>query len=110
MPNIFAKSFAMKAMIMNEDSPDPAEHFEKALFVWIGRAPILTTSKSLNPANGSMGSSYLVLIQDQEIPKTQRLKFSRIRRRPERSYHLASGEVQAGKAERVSNQMTGARS
>ena len=47
LANIFEKPFAMKAMIMNQNIPELAEQFEKALFVWIRRDPIFNIQSAL---------------------------------------------------------------
>jgi hypothetical protein len=47
LANIFEKPFAMKAMIMNQNIPELAEQFDKALFVWIRRDPVFNIQSAL---------------------------------------------------------------
>jgi fido (protein-threonine AMPylation protein) len=55
LANIFEKPFALKAMIMNQNIPELAEHFEKALFVWIRRDPIFNIQSALEARKRQYG-------------------------------------------------------
>ncbi len=55
LANIFEKPFAMKAMIMNQNIPDLAEQFEKALFIWIRRDPIFNIQSALEARKRQYG-------------------------------------------------------
>jgi sulfotransferase family protein len=47
LANIFEKPFAMKAMIMNQNIPELAEQFDKALFIWVRRDPVFNIQSAL---------------------------------------------------------------
>ncbi|WP_458735146.1 sulfotransferase [Zobellella taiwanensis] len=55
MANIFEKPFAMKAMIMNQNIPELAEQFDKALFIWIRRDPIFNIQSALEARKRQYG-------------------------------------------------------
>lgn len=55
LANIFEEPFAMKAMIMNQNIPELAEQFEKALFVWIRRDPIFNIQSALEARKRQYG-------------------------------------------------------
>ena len=55
LANIFEKPFAMKAMIMNQNIPELAEQFEKALFIWIYRDPIFNIQSVLEARKRQYG-------------------------------------------------------
>jgi hypothetical protein len=55
LANLFQKPFAMKAMIMNQNIPELAEQFEKALFVWIRRDPIFNIQSALEARKRQYG-------------------------------------------------------
>ena len=56
LSNIFEKPFAMKAMIMNQNIPELAEHFDKALFIWIHRDPIFNIQSALEARKRQYGN------------------------------------------------------
>ncbi|OOE57457.1 sulfotransferase, partial [Salinivibrio sp. IB282] len=55
LANIFEKPFAMKAMIMNQNIPELAEQFDKALFIWIRRDPIFNIQSALEARKRQYG-------------------------------------------------------
>lgn len=55
LANIFEKPFAMKAMIMNQNIPELAELFDKALFIWIRRDPIFNIQSALEARKRQYG-------------------------------------------------------
>lgn len=55
LANIFEKPFAMKAMIMNQNIPELAEQFEKALFIHIHRDPIYNIQSALEARKRQYG-------------------------------------------------------
>ena len=55
LANIFEKPFAMKAMIMNQNVPELAEQFDKALFIWIRRDPIFNIQSALEARKRQYG-------------------------------------------------------
>ena len=55
LANVFEKPFAMKAMIMNQNIPELAEHFEKAVFVWVRRDPIFNIQSALEARKRQYG-------------------------------------------------------
>ncbi|MEJ2491638.1 MAG: sulfotransferase [Desulfuromonadales bacterium] len=55
LANIFGKAFALKAMIMNQNIPDLASQFEKALFVWIKRDPVFNIQSALEARKRQYG-------------------------------------------------------
>lgn len=55
LTNIFEKPFAMKAMIMNQNIPQLAEQFDKALFIWIRRDPIFNIQSALEARKRQYG-------------------------------------------------------
>jgi hypothetical protein len=55
LANIFEKPFAMKAMIMNQNIPEMAEQFEKALFIWIRRNPVFNVQSALEARKRQYG-------------------------------------------------------
>lgn len=55
LANIFEKPFAMKAMIMNQNIPELAEQFEKALFIWIRRDPVFNIQSALEARKRQYG-------------------------------------------------------
>lgn len=56
LANIFEKPFAMKAMIMNQNIPELAEQFDKALFIWIRRDPIFNIQSALEARKRQYGN------------------------------------------------------
>ncbi|MCL7743682.1 sulfotransferase [Guyparkeria hydrothermalis] len=55
LTNIFGKPFAMKAMIMNQNIPELAEQFDKALFIWIRRDPVFNIQSALEARKRQYG-------------------------------------------------------
>lgn len=55
LANIFEKPFAMKAMIMNQNIPELAEQFDKALFIHIRRDPIFNIQSALEARKRQYG-------------------------------------------------------
>ena len=55
LANIFEKPFAMKAMIMNQNIPELAEQFDKALFIHIRRDPIFNIQTALEARKRQYG-------------------------------------------------------
>lgn len=75
LANIFQKPFAMKAMIMNQNIPELAEHFDKALFVWVRRNPIFNIQSVLEARKrqyGDINNWYSFKIR--EYPKLKELE------------------------------------
>lgn len=55
LANIYRKPFAMKSMIMNQNIPDLAAQFDKALFIWIRRDPIFNVQSALEARKRQYG-------------------------------------------------------
>lgn len=55
LANILEKPFAMKGMIMNQNIPELAEQFEKALFIHIRRDPIFNIQSALEARKRQYG-------------------------------------------------------
>lgn len=55
LANIFEKPLAMKAMIMNQNIPELAEQFDKALFIYIRRDPIFNIQSALEARKRQYG-------------------------------------------------------
>ncbi|PHR09459.1 MAG: sulfotransferase family protein [Sulfitobacter sp.] len=55
LASIFEKPFAMKAMIMNQNIPELAEQFEKALFIWVRRDPVFNIQSALEARKRQYG-------------------------------------------------------
>lgn len=55
LANIFEKPFAMKGMIMNQNIPELAEQFDKALFIHIHRDPIFNIQSALEARKRQYG-------------------------------------------------------
>ncbi|MCK0152856.1 sulfotransferase [Alcanivorax sp. S6407] len=55
LANIFGKPFAMKAMIMNQNIPDLAKQFDKALFIRIRRDPVFNIQSALEARKRQYG-------------------------------------------------------
>ena len=55
LANIFEKPFLMKAMIINQNIPELAEHFDKSLFIWIRREPIYNIQSALEARKRQYG-------------------------------------------------------
>ncbi|WP_301774457.1 sulfotransferase [Pseudidiomarina terrestris] len=55
LANIFEKPFAMKGMIMNQNIPELAEQFDKALFIWIRRDPVFNIQSALEARKRQFG-------------------------------------------------------
>lgn len=55
LANIFAKPFAMKAMIMNQNIPELAEQFAKPLFIWVHRDPAFNIQSALEARRRQYG-------------------------------------------------------
>jgi hypothetical protein len=75
LANIFEKPFALKAMIMNQNIPVLAEHFNRPLFIWVKRDPIFTIQSVLEARKrqyGSFGPWYSFKIR--EFPHLQGLQ------------------------------------
>lgn len=74
LANILEKPFAMKGMIMNQNIPELAEQFEKALFIWIKRDPIFNIQSALEARKrqyGDINTWYSFKIK--EYPELQEL-------------------------------------
>ncbi|GGO79549.1 hypothetical protein GCM10011348_14110 [Marinobacterium nitratireducens] len=56
LANILDKPFALKAMIMNQNIPDLAEQFDKALFIWIRRDPVFNIQSALEARKRQYGN------------------------------------------------------
>jgi hypothetical protein len=75
LANIFEKPFALKAMIMNQNIPALAGHFNRPLFIWVKRDPIFTIQSVLEARKrqyGSVGPWYSFKIR--EFPHLQGLQ------------------------------------
>lgn len=55
LANILEKPLAMKAMIMNQNIPDLADQFDKALFIWIRRDPVFNIQSALEARQRQYG-------------------------------------------------------
>lgn len=55
LANIFEKSFAMKAIIMNQNISELAKLFKKSLFVWVRRDPIFNIQSALEARKRQYG-------------------------------------------------------
>jgi len=55
LANILEKPFAMKGMIMNQNIPELAEQFDKALFIYIRRDPIFNIQSALEARKRQYG-------------------------------------------------------
>ena len=55
LANIFEKPFAMKGMIMNQNIPELAEQFDKALFIYIRRDPVFNIQSALEARKRQYG-------------------------------------------------------
>ncbi|RAH36586.1 sulfotransferase [Halomonas sp. SL1] len=55
LANMFGKPFAMKALIMNQNIPELADQFEKALFIWIHRDPVFNIQSALEARKRQYG-------------------------------------------------------
>ncbi|NIC04300.1 sulfotransferase [Billgrantia bachuensis] len=74
LANIFEKPFAMKAMIMNQNIPELAEQFDKALFIWIRRDPIFNIQSALEARKRQYGDiSAWYSFKIKEYPKLKDL-------------------------------------
>lgn len=74
LANIFEKPFAMKAMIMNQNIPELAEQFDKALFIWIRRDPVFNIQSALEARKRQYGDiSTWYSFKIKEYPELQNL-------------------------------------